>query len=129
MATWPALAAEYAATVSPLAKLMASKIVKRSWRITQTGHALRLRARLASTPDEIAATTAALTAYLADVARYEHEGSEVAVPDVIGVGGRRAAARRPAGARRATPRLARLSSGSPRPNACGPSPNNSIQRR
>ena len=65
---------------------MTRKIVKRSWRITQTGHALRLRARLASTADEIAAATTALTAYLADIEHYEHEGSEVAVPDVIGVG-------------------------------------------
>ena len=78
--------AQYDAIVAPLAKLMARKIIKRSWRITQTGHALELRSRLAATPDEIAGATRALTDYLADVVRYEQEGSEVAVPDLVIVG-------------------------------------------
>ena len=79
--------AQYAAIVEPLARLMARKIIKRAWRITQTAHALELRARVAATPAERASATAALEAYMADLVRFEQEGSEVAVPDLIGAGG------------------------------------------
>ena len=68
---------------APLAELMARPLPKRSWRVTQTGHADLLRARLASTPAERADAQKALSGYLADVRRYEQEGSEVTADDLL----------------------------------------------
>ena len=71
---------------TPLAKLMALPVTRRNWRIGLTGHAVDLRARLASTPSEKAAANGSIEAYLADVQQYERSGSEVPAVDMSTVG-------------------------------------------
>jgi hypothetical protein len=54
--------------------------------VTQSGHAGLLRARLASTPAERADAQRTLAGYLADIRRYEQEGSEVTAYESLTVG-------------------------------------------
>ena len=60
-----------------LERLMARPILKTAWRLTYTGRGRLLRARLATTPAERAATAAALADYLADIHKYQQDGSEL----------------------------------------------------
>ncbi len=68
-----------------LDRLMAHPIPKRSWRLTQSGHLVELRARVAATPTEMTSADQALAAYLADILKYEQEGSQVPSQDVLAV--------------------------------------------
>jgi tetratricopeptide (TPR) repeat protein len=73
-----------ATATTTLDRLMArSTIPKRSWRLTGRGRIVTLRAQLASTPEETAAANLALSNFLADVAKYEREGSEISAEDAI----------------------------------------------
>jgi tetratricopeptide (TPR) repeat protein len=73
----PGARAELAQADVLLGRLMSRPLLKLAWRLTHTGRAQLLRARLASTPDAIAAADAALTAYLADIRKYQQEGSDI----------------------------------------------------
>ncbi len=73
---------EYAAAQDLLAGLMAEPMPKRQWRIHTSGRLAVLRARLATTQSEVAAAEQGLAAYLADVAKYEHEGNEFSARDL-----------------------------------------------
>ena len=66
-----------------LATLMGRPLPKRDWRLGQTAHILELRGRLAKSDDERAAATAALKEFLADVRRYESEGSTLPQHDAV----------------------------------------------
>jgi hypothetical protein len=68
-----------------LDQLMARPIPKRGWRLTQTGHVVALRARLATSPKEIVDADRTLAAYLADIQKYENEGSQVPSQDMLAV--------------------------------------------
>jgi serine/threonine protein kinase len=73
--------AQSEAASDTLARLMARPIPKRSWRVRFAGLLATLQARLASTPAESGAAQRRLAAYLADVANYEREGSEISMLD------------------------------------------------
>ena len=66
-----------------LTTLMLRPMPKRDWRLGQTAHILELRGRLANSDDERAAATTALKEFLADVRRYESEGSTLPQHDAV----------------------------------------------
>ena len=76
---------ELANARSTLAALMARPIPKRVWRLGHAGRVAVLQARLAASPAEAAAAQSALVAYQADVANYEHQGSEIPAENLLTV--------------------------------------------
>jgi len=66
-----------------LATLMARPTPKRAWRLSDSAHIAELRGRLADTDAERAEETAGLTAFMADVGRYESEGGIVPQVDQV----------------------------------------------
>ena len=66
-----------------LGRLTARPTLKRAWRLSYAGRLAEVQARLVDSDAERAAATAALAAYLADVARYESEGGIVPPLDTL----------------------------------------------
>ena len=75
--------AELAIATAMLDHLLKRPVPKRGWRIALKGRAVALQARLAVSPAETAAAQAALTAWLADIAKYEQQGNEVPAENVL----------------------------------------------
>jgi serine/threonine-protein kinase len=75
--------AALATAAAMLDRLMKHPVPKRGWRLTLSGRVATQQARLATSPGDAAAAQAALAAYLADVAKYERQGSEVPVENGI----------------------------------------------
>lgn len=72
-----------AKATSLLDHLLALPIPKRGWRLTDKGRVVALSARLADTPADMNASDRALAGYIADIDKYECEGSEVTAQDVL----------------------------------------------
>lgn len=68
---------------SRLATLMARPTPKRAWRLAFSSRLVELQGRLAASPDERQAATAALAAFMADVHLYESQGGVVPQLDAI----------------------------------------------
>jgi tetratricopeptide (TPR) repeat protein len=67
-------------------RLMAKPVPERGWRIGLVGHVTMLRGAIARTPAEVTAAEHALAAYLADVRRFEADGSIVTMEEIVPIG-------------------------------------------
>jgi serine/threonine-protein kinase len=77
----------HAQDAEPLARLLARPSPKRNWRISEAGISARLDGRLATTLEERTKAIAGLEAYRADVARFQHDGSELTAGERVNVAG------------------------------------------
>jgi serine/threonine protein kinase len=76
---------ELTASRALLDVLLNRPIPKRAWRIGHKGRVAVMQARLAESTEQANAARAALTTYLADIAKYEKDGSEVPISNMFTV--------------------------------------------